>query len=288
MSRILVARVVVGSLFLFGCWIAYTQNRGGAPPALTINKVKDDLYEIEGDGGNVALYITSEGVILVDDKYDRDFDNIMAKVKSVTSQPVKYILSTHHHEDHSGGNSKFLPAGAEIISTAQARSNIVEHKQSNASPGMVGARVVFTQETAVFLGGKEVRARYFGRGHTNGDAVVYFPALRTIHTGDLMAGSTPLIDYPGGGSLAEWAKTLDEAMKWDFDTVIPGHGPVTTKANLLTYRNNVEKLRIRAAGLIREGKSQEDVGKVMQAEFGWTPTSLQMQWSLPGMMAELK
>jgi len=118
--------------------------------------------------------------------------------------------------------------------------------------------------------------------------VVYFPALRTIHTGDLMAGSTPLIDYPGGGSLAEWAKTLDEAMKWDFDTVIPGHGPVTTKANLLTYRNNVEKLRIRAAGLIREGKSQEDVGKVMQAEFGWTPTSLQMQWSLPGMMAELK
>lgn len=288
MSRILVARVVVGSLFLFGCWIAYTQNRGGAPPALTINKVKDDLYEIEGDGGNVALYITSEGVILVDDKYDRDFDNIMAKVKSVTSQPVKYILSTHHHEDHSGGNSKFLPAGAEIISTAQARSNIVERKQSNASPGMVGARVVFTQETAVFLGGKEVRARYFGRGHTNGDAVVYFPALRTIHTGDLMAGSTPLIDYPGGGSLAEWAKTLDEAMKWDFDTVIPGHGPVTTKANLLTYRNNVEKLRIRAAGLIREGKSQEDVGKVMQAEFGWTPTSLQMQWSLPGMMAELK
>jgi len=288
MSRILVARVVVGSLFLFGCWIAYTQNRGGAPAALTINKVKDDLYEIEGDGGNVAVYITSEGVILVDDKYDRDFDNIMAKVKSVTSQPVKYILSTHHHEDHSGGNSKFLPAGAEIISTAQARSNIVEHKQSNASPGMVGARVVFTQETAVFLGGKEVRARYFGRGHTNGDAMVYFPALRTIHTGDLMAGSTPLIDYPGGGSLAEWAKTLDEAMKWDFDTVIPGHGPVTTKANLLTYRNNVEKLRIRAAGLIREGKSQEDVGKVMQAEFGWTPTSLQMQWSLPGMMAELK
>lgn len=290
MSRILVARVVVGSLFLFGCWVAYTQNRGAAPAALTINKIKDDLYEIEGDGGNVAVYITSEGVIMVDDKYDRDFDNIMARVKSVTSQPVKYILSTHHHEDHSGGNSKFLPAGAEIISTAQARANIIAHKQSNASAGMVPARVVFTEETAVFLGGKEVRARYFGRGHTNGDAVIYFPALRTIHTGDLMAGSTPLIDYPGGGSLAEWARTLDAVMKsnWDFDTVIPGHGPVTTKANLLTYRNNVEKERIRAAGLIREGKSQEEVGKVMQAEFGWPANSLQMQWSLPGMMAELK
>jgi glyoxylase-like metal-dependent hydrolase (beta-lactamase superfamily II) len=289
MSRILVARAVAGSLFLFGCWMAYTQNRGGAPPTLNVNKVKDDLYEIEGDGGNVAVYVTGEGVILVDDKYDRDFDGIVSKVKSVTSQPIKYILSTHHHEDHSGGNSKFAPAGAQIISTANARTNIVEHKQSNASPGMVGASVVFTQETAVFLGGKEVRARYFGRGHTNGDAVVYFPALRTVHTGDLMAGTTPLIDYSGGGSLAEWANTLDQAMKaWDFDTVIPGHGPVTTKANLLTYRNNVDKMRVRAAGLIREHKSADDVAKVMQAEFGWTANSMQMQWSLPGMMQELK
>jgi glyoxylase-like metal-dependent hydrolase (beta-lactamase superfamily II) len=148
--------------------------------------------------------------------------------------------------------------------------------------------VVFTEETAVFLGGKEVRARYFGRGHTNGDAIIYFPALRTLHTGDLMAGKTPLIDYPGGGSVVEWTKALDEAMKLDFDTVIPGHGAVTDKAGLLAYRNNVEKLRNRAAGLIREGKSQEEIGKAMIAEFGWAAGGLQMQWSLPGMIAELK
>ena len=103
-----------------------------------------------------------------------------------------------------------------------------------------------------------------------------------------MAGTSPLIDYPGGGSVVEWTKTLDEAMKLDFDTVIPGHGAVTNKAGLLTYRNNVEKLRNRAAGLIREGKSQEEVGKVMTAEFGWGAQSLNMQWSLPGMMTELK
>jgi glyoxylase-like metal-dependent hydrolase (beta-lactamase superfamily II) len=133
-----------------------------------------------------------------------------------------------------------------------------------------------------------VRARYFGRGHTNGDAIIYFPALKTLHTGDMMSGATPLIDYPGGGSVVEWTKTLDEAMKLDIDTVIPGHGKVTNKAGLLAYRNNVEKLRNRAAGLIREGKSQEDVGKVMMAEFGWAAGSLQMQWSLPGLMTELK
>jgi glyoxylase-like metal-dependent hydrolase (beta-lactamase superfamily II) len=254
---------------------------------LTISKVKDGLYQIVGDGGNVAVYVTGEGVILVDDKYEQDYDQIVAKVKSVTSEPIKYILSTHHHGDHSGGNVKFAPT-VQIISTSNARANIIEKKQPNAPSNMVPASITFTEETAVFLGGKEVRARYFGRGHTNGDAVVYFPALKTIHTGDLMAGASPLIDYAGGGSVVEWTKTLDGAMKLDFDTVIPGHGNVTNKAGLLTYRNNVEKLRNRVAGLIHEGKSQDDVGKVLTAEFGWAAGSVPMQWSLPGMMAELK
>ncbi len=285
MNRTTVARIFAGALFLLGCWVAFTQT--SQPPQLTTNKVKEDLYEIEGDGGNVAVLVTTEGVILVDDKYDQDHDAIVAQVKTVTPQPVKYVLSTHHHADHSGGNAKFLPT-AQIISTANARQNIVEHKQGNAPPGMAGAQVVFTDEAAVFLGGKEVRARYYGRGHTNGDAIIYFPALKTIHTGDLMAGASPLIDYPGGGSVVEWTKTLDAAMKLDFDTVIPGHGKVTTRDGLLAYRNNVEKLRNRAAGLIREGKSQDDVGKVMEAEFGWGPKSLQRQWSLPGLMTELK
>jgi cyclase len=260
---------------------------GAEEPKLTLNQVKNDLYEIEGDGGNVAVFLTDEGVILVDDKYERDYEGIMAHVKSLTAKPVKYVLSTHYHADHSGGNTKFLPS-AEVISTANARAAIVEHKQPNAPPGVSPARVVFNEEAGVFLGGKEVHARYCGRGHTNGDAVVYFPALRTLHTGDLMAGKTPLIDYNGGGSLLEWTKTLDEAMKLDFDTVIPGHGPVTNKAGLLAYRNNVDKLRVRASEMIRDGRSQEDVGKVMIAEFGWAADGLQMQWSLPGMMKELK
>jgi len=260
---------------------------GAEEPKLTLNQVTNDLYEIEGDGGNVAVFLTDEGVILVDDKYERDYEGIMAHVKSLTWKPVKYVLSTHYHADHSGGNTKFLPS-AEVISTANARAAIVEHKQPNAPPGVSPARIVFSEEAGVFLGGKEVHARYCGRGHTNGDAVVYFPALRTLHTGDLMAGKTPLIDYNGGGSLVEWTKTLDEAMKLDFDTVIPGHGPVTNKAGLLAYRNNVDKLRIRASEMIREGRSQEDVGKVMIAEFGWAAGGLQMQWSLPGMMKELK
>src|SRR5580658_7728987 len=287
MNRRILARVSAGGLFLLLAWMAYTQNQG-QPPQLKVNKVQNDLYEIEGDGGNVAVLVTNEGVILVDDKYERDHDAIMAGIKSVTQQPVKYVFSTHYHEDHSGGNAKFLPT-SEIISTRNARTNILEHKQSNGSKDTLPARVVFTDETSVFLGGREVRAHYFGRGHTNGDAVIYFPELRTIHTGDLMAGTSPLIDYPGGGSLAEWAKTLDKAMAaYDFDTVIPGHGAVTNKAGLVTYRNNVDKLRIYATGLIKQGKSQDELAKAMTAEYKWAPGGLQQQWSVPGMMTELK
>jgi glyoxylase-like metal-dependent hydrolase (beta-lactamase superfamily II) len=288
MSRTFLLRFSAGIVFLLGAWMAYTQNQGNQPPQLKVNKVKEDLYEIEGDGGNVAVYVTNEGLILIDDKFDRDHDAIVAQIKSFSNQPVKYIISTHYHEDHSGGNGKFLST-AEVISTANARANIVNRVQSNRAGDVQPARVTFTEETAVFLGGKEVRAHHFGRGHTNGDAVIYFPALRTIHTGDMMAGTSPLIDYPGGGSLVEWPKTLDAVMKdLDFDTVIPGHGPVTTKAGLMTYRNNVDKLRVRATSLVREGKSQDDLAKVMTAEYGWMPGSLNFQWSLPGMMKELK
>src|SRR5215472_15999045 len=162
MTGILSARLAAAASFLCLGWFAYTQTQ---PPQLTINKVKDNLYEIEGDGGNVAALITNEGVLLVDDKFGQDHDAILADIKTLTSAPIKYI-----------------------ITTANARANILNRKQPNAPEGMVPARLVFTQEMSVFIGGEEVRAEYFGRGHTNGDAIVYLPGLHTIHTGDLMAG----------------------------------------------------------------------------------------------------
>src|SRR5437667_7818531 len=143
--KTLLIRLSAGMLALGGAWVAYTQNNAKQPPELKINKVFDDLYEIEGDGGNVAVYITDEGVILVDDKYEPDFDQIVSKVKSVTNQPIRYILSTHYHADHSGGNTKFSSV-AEIISTVNAHNNIVKKVQSNAPPNMIAARVTYTQE----------------------------------------------------------------------------------------------------------------------------------------------
>jgi cyclase len=293
-NRKYLARFSAGILFLSLGWLAWTQDRT-SPPPLKVNQVRDKLYEIEGDGGNVAVRITSEGVILIDDKFERDHAAIVSAIQSVTSQPVKYIINTHYHEDHSGGNAAFIP-GPEIISTRNARVSILEHKQAGASPNILAAPVVFTEESSVFLGGSEVRAHYFGRGHTNGDAVIYFPDLKTIHTGDLMAdtsdlrmGTSPTVDYNGGGSLLEYPKTIDKILAaYDFDTVIPGHGPVTNRQGLKTYRDNVVKLIARAQVFVRQGHTQDELAKFMQTEYRWAPKSLPQQWSVPGMMTELK
>src|SRR5262249_55185139 len=144
--------------------------------------------------------------------------------------------NTHHHGDHTGSNAKFQPF-AEIIAHANSRIHHVELKQP-APP-----RVTFKTEMSVFLGGKEVRAIYYGRGHTDGDVMIYFPDLRILHTGDLMAGNSPLVDYAAGGSLKEYAKTMDGPMGLDFDIVIQGHGPLVNRKLYIDYRNGVEKFQ---------------------------------------------
>ena len=282
MCRTILIRVSAGILVSIGSWVAYTQNQK-APPQLNVLKVKDDLYTIEGDGGNVAVYVTGEGLVLVDDKYERDFNEIMAKVKSISNLPVRYVLNTHQHDDHSGGNSKMMAGSAEVIAHRNARINMVALKQ----PGQ--PRVTFTDQIELNLGGKEVRARYYGRGHTNGDAVIYFPALKVIHTGDLFLTNPPLpfIDYANGGSAVDWTGTLDEILKIDFDTVIPGHGPLSNRAGVVKWRADFEAMRNRIGGLVRQGKGKEEVSKALVSEFNWPPAGLAIA-QVDAFIAEMK
>jgi cyclase len=315
MSRTSLVRIFLAVLVLQGAWVAYTQS-SKTPRPLRMERVKGDLYMVSGEGGNVALYVTGEGVILVDDMFDRNHADIMAQVKSVTDKPLKYVLNTHQHDDHAGGDLKMLPI-AEVIAHRNARANLVHIKQPyyEDTPGTpIGLpRITFSDETAVYLGGREVRAKYFGRGHTNGDAVVYFPDLKVIHTGDLFLGRPAgpggrpaqtrppgvniYVDYAQGGSFLEWTKTLDGMLTLDFDTVIPGHGPVSTKNDVVKFRADLETMRNRVAGMIKQGKSKDEVVKTLEDDYGWKATGcpaspptagcLQFQQA-DSMMAELK
>ena len=315
MTRRSLVHVFVAMVVLESAWVVYTQTAKPARP-LHIEKVKTDLYMVSGEGGNVALYVTGEGVILVDDMFDRNHADILAQVKAVTDQPLKYVVNTHQHDDHAGGDLKMLPI-AEVIAHKNARANLVHIKQPyyEDTPGTpIGLpRLTFSDETSLYLGGKEVRAKYFGRGHTNGDAVVYFPKLRVIHTGDLFlgrqaprAGAPPqtrppgvniYVDYAQGGSFLDWTKTLDGVLTLDFDTVIPGHGPVSTRDDVVKFRADLETMRNRLAGLVKQGKSKNEVVKTLEDDYGWratgcppsppTPGCLQFQQA-DAMIAELK
>lgn len=162
-------RLSATALFFAGAWVAYTQNQAASRPATT-QKVKDGLYMISGEGGNVAVLLTDEGVILVDDMYDRNYAAVMGQVKALSEKPVRYVLNTHQHDDHAGANIHMLAASAEVIAHRNARINMVALKQPGAP------RITFADEMEVHLGGKEVRTRHYGRGHTGGDAVIFFPA----------------------------------------------------------------------------------------------------------------
>ena len=260
---------------------------------LQIRQVADGLYVIPGfdggqSGGNVAVRVTGDGVIIVDNKFPYSYDFITAQVASVTDQPIKYVLNTHHHGDHAGSNADFMPS-AEVIAHRNARANIVRNNQTGAP------QVTFADETAVFLGGAEAQAHHFGRGHTNGDAVIYFPDLRAVHTGDLVIygqrldGTTlsPFWDYGNGGSAVEWPATLTGLLALDFDTVIPGHGEILGKDDVRTFRTKLETVLDRVRAEIAAGATRDDIAsRVDTSDLDWPLAPVRIQGVYDELTAE--
>ena len=279
-------RVAVAVMLCSAMWMAEVFGQFGTQAAkLTTVKIKDDLFVIHNEfvPGNTTALITTDGVVLVDDKFEVDHDGIMAELKKITDKPVKYVINTHHHADHSGGNAKLQMMNVQVVASEQARENMVEGQLSGLP------NVVFDGHAHVFLGGKNVELYHFGRAHTNGDVVVLFPADRVLAAGDMFTfgDATPqLVDYAGGGSAKEWTKTLDSALQLDFDLVVPGHGNVTSKAEMRKFRDSTQKLRTRIHEMIVQKKTRDEIVKMLQTEFHWA--ELHLARGLDGALAELQ
>ena len=280
-ARLSLAGAMVGAM----C-VAYLHAQfGSAPAKLNTVKVTDDLYVIHNDfvPGNTTALITNEGVVLVDDKFEVDFPNIVAEVKKLTNQPIKYVINTHHHADHSGSNAKMQAMNVQVIASEQARENMVDAKQ----PGQ--PTMTFDRHAHVYLGGKNIELYHFGRSHTNGDVVVLFPAQRTLAAGDMFTygDDVPeLIDYPGGGSAKEWTSTLDSVLQLDFDNVVPGHGPLVKKPDMRKFRESTLRLRTRIHEMIGQKKTRDEIATMLKTEFHWA--QLHLDRGLDGAMAEMQ
>lgn len=257
---------------------------GFAPPELAIHQVSERVYLIRsGASGNVTVLLSDDGVTLVDDKFERDHDGIVDLVASVTDQPIRHIINTHLHGDHTGGNALMQAQGANVIASQNARVIMAETQDAGLP------NITMTDYLRIYVGDMPVDLYYFGRGHTDGDIVVHLPEERIVVMGDLFALWGPyesLVHYGAGGSLRDWPRTLDEVLKLDFETVIPGHSGVTERSEIEGYRDYLVRLRETVREMNRAERSREDIQAVLESEFGWG--GLSMALGLDGVITEMQ
>ena len=276
--------VVLGVLFTAGAMsmsaaaMRQAPAAGGQPAArvVEVDKLRDNLYMMRGGGGNSAVFITAAGVVVVDTKNPGWGQPLLDKIKSVTDKPVTMIINTHTHGDHVSGNVEF-PANVEVVTQENTAKNMEAMRpatgitpapdapknifKENGGRGM--PKRTFKDKMTLGKGNDQIDLFYFGRGHTNGDAFVVFPALRLMHAGDIFSGkNVPLLDANNGGSGVEIGKTLGkaaDAVSKSVDQIITGHSTVMTVADLRQYAefNNEFAAAVQAAK--KAGKTPDDV-----------------------------
>jgi len=259
---------------------------GTAPAELDLVEVTAGVYVIHNAfvPGNVTALVTDDGVLLVDTKYAIDHDNVEAMLAEVTDQPIRFVVNTHYHDDHSGANQNWQAGGAHVLASGNARLKMIDGGRSEGLPD-----TTIEDSVTVHIGGTRVELYYFGRAHTDGDIVAYFPDHGVLATGDIYAndpGTPELVDYAGGGSAREWPRTLTSALGLDFDTVVPGHGTVASRAELEGFRDETARLAEMVQSMRRQGRSRADIEAMLRSEFGFVDFHVDM--SLDGLMVELQ
>ncbi|MEM7053141.1 MAG: MBL fold metallo-hydrolase [Pseudomonadota bacterium] len=232
--------------------------------------VTENVYALQGAGGNLGLVVSDDGAFLIDDQYAPLTDKILTAIAEITDQPVKFVLNTHWHNDHTGGNENMSETGALIVAHDNVRKRLkagqlIEFFNSEVPPAPDAALPVVTfSETITFhLGGHTVYAEHVANAHTDGDSIVQLKEADVIHSGDLVFhGMYPFIDYSSGGNLGGMIKAADRMLEMaGVDTkIIAGHGgPVINREQLAEYRNLLAVVNERMQTMLAEGKTLEQV-----------------------------
>lgn len=265
----------------------------GAPAEVTrLEQVADDVYavinvnnaafpDIPLYGGNVTIIVTDEGVVLVDARTELMHEDLVTKVRSLTEAPIKYVVLTHNHADHSDGAARLQALGASVITSA------TEARRMAAAGAAALPQIGYEGHAQLQVGGKRIELIEFC-GHTSADTVVYLPESRVVISGDLVAtpDSIPQItNYADGGSWTDMALALDALATLDFDVLVAGHGPVLTKPQFLAHRDKITAIRRRAQELVEAGSSDAQIAEALATEFNWGGPGPAAA-NIPGMQAE--
>ena len=231
-------------------------------------KVAGNVYMLEGAGGNIGVSVGDDGLLIVDDQFAPLADKIRAALKGIADKKLKFILNTHWHGDHTGGNIAFGPE-ATIIAHDNVRKRLATEQKSTvfnsttpASPKEALPVITFDQSLSVHFNGEDIRAIHFPHGHTDGDSVVFFSASNVVHLGDdFFAGRFPFVDLESGGSVEGLVKNIGELVNKIPPTakLIPGHGPISTLDDLKSYHRMLQQTTEIVRGKIAAGKTLDQI-----------------------------
>ncbi|MEM7356996.1 MAG: MBL fold metallo-hydrolase [Acidobacteriota bacterium] len=232
-------------------------------------KVAPGVHMLQGAGGNIGVSSGDDGVVLIDDQFAPLTDKIKAAVAEISDQPIRFVLNTHWHSDHTGGNENFGKANTLIVAHDNVRrrmaaGGVVDYFQSDNPPAPKDALpvVTFDQTVTFHLNGDEVHAFHVPPAHTDGDSIIHLRKANVVHMGDLyFNGMYPFIDYSSGGSIDGVIHGVEKvlAMADDKTQIIPGHGPLSNRAELTAYRDMLRGVRDAIAPLVEAGKTLEEV-----------------------------
>jgi len=223
-------------------------------------QISGNTYMIGGKGGNIAVHFGAEEILMIDDKFADDTDNILEQIRRINKKkPISFLINTHHHGDHTGGNENLKKEGAIIIAHENARANISygTKTKEEALP-----KVTFSKDMKLWFDGQEIYAFHVDKAHTNGDVMVYIPQTNVLHTGDAFVnGMYPFIDIENGGTLDGYMNGLAQAaMVANENTkIIPGHGNIANRVDVKLLANMLEVLKKRVTVEISRSKTEEEV-----------------------------
>lgn len=290
--RILKMVIIAAVMTLSGPLLA--QQPAASPPPPDFSKVEikitdlgDNIHMLEGQGGNVTVAVAKDGIIVVDSEFAPLHDKIKAAITTISKLPIKYLIDTHYHADHTGGNELFAKDGAIVI----AQDNVKKRLEEGTTNGLTGARTpaapkgalpsdTYTNFSKIRLSGRVADLKHIANAHTDGDTYVWFKTANVLSTGDTFTnGRYPNIDFANGGNVNGMIAATDAYLKLTNarSRIVPGHGPLADRAALVAYRMMLVTARERMAALVKQGKSEAEViaaKPFADLNVKWAPTEL--------------
>jgi len=232
--------------------------------------IKENIYMLKGSGGNIGLLIGKDGNLLIDDQYAPLSEKIKAAVQSIDKGSIKYLINTHIHGDHTGGNENFKREGVIIIAQEHVRNNMMKEQYNAVRKITTPPRdpealpvITFEDHISLHLNGEDLEVFHYNFGsHTDGDAIIHFKNANVYHMGDVFVRyGFPFFDMSNGGSINGFIKVLDLALARidDKAVIIPGHGELATKADVKIFRDRLVDIRDQVAAALKKGKKPEEI-----------------------------